>query len=173
MELTTSKKIYYEENKDRIRAREKNRILNMTQEELKNYRERRNVAGKKYNKTHRELINARKRGFYKNNVELQRARSRDYYKRTSTPMQTRMHHLKYFFKISLDKYDEMWVEQMGLCPICQMPLDYGYSAHVDHDHLNGQIRGLLHSKCNSALGFVNESPKVINNLLNYVGAFNG
>ena len=39
MELTTSKKIYYEENKDRIRAREKNRILNMTQEELKNYRE--------------------------------------------------------------------------------------------------------------------------------------
>lgn len=46
-------------------------------------------------------------------------------------------------------------EQKGLCAICRRPLGDKTKAPVlDHDHLTGEIRGVLHRGCNSLLGHI-------------------
>lgn len=44
----------------------------------------------------------------------------------------------------------LWNEQNGLCPICDMKLDDipSRNAVVDHNHNTGKVRGILHSHCN-------------------------
>lgn len=58
--------------------------------------------------------------------------------------------------LTIDQYDEMWIEQIGLCPICYKTLPNDYSSAIDHNHTTGKIRGLLHSNCNSALGMLDD-----------------
>lgn len=45
----------------------------------------------------------------------------------------------------------MYHEQKGACPVCghHISLDY---AVLDHDHVSGHIRAVLHSDCNVLLG---------------------
>ena len=43
------------------------------------------------------------------------------------------------------------VERQGrMCPICVRPL--GDRHHVDHDHVTGEVRGVLCFTCNGGLG---------------------
>lgn len=62
--------------------------------------------------------------------------------------------LKRSYGISLAQWNKIFDLQRGLCPICEQPI-YRYGdpegrkvANVDHDHLTGRIRGLVHWKCN-------------------------
>ena len=45
-------------------------------------------------------------------------------------------------------------KQGGLCAICQTPIDLKIKGEgvVDHDHDDGEIRGVLHRSCNAAEG---------------------
>lgn len=74
--------------------------------------------------------------------------------------------------LSREQYNHMLQEQDGKCAIChthttRRPL------HIDHDHQTGQIRDLLCSKCNSALGMLKEDPELIKALLAYVEKWKG
>jgi hypothetical protein len=72
------------------------------------------------------------------------------------------------FGLSLDQYDSIYTKQVGLCPICRLPLPDGYAAAVDHDHHTGKVRGLLHTACNSALGFLNDDIQRLRNAVDYL-----
>jgi len=43
------------------------------------------------------------------------------------------------------------IEQDGRCPLCGRSLRKRIV--VDHDHSTGKVRGLLHNRCNSMLGW--------------------
>lgn len=45
-------------------------------------------------------------------------------------------------------------EQGGVCLVCKKPIDLGIKGEMvaDHNHLSGNIRGILHRSCNSGLG---------------------
>ena len=45
-------------------------------------------------------------------------------------------------------------QQGGVCAICGLPVDYQSKTDmvVDHDHITGEIRGVLHRTCNTAEG---------------------
>lgn len=60
--------------------------------------------------------------------------------------------LKKFFGISLEEYDSLFLAQEKKCAICKSPKSEGKGWHVDHDHLNCQIRGILCHYCNLAIG---------------------
>lgn len=47
-------------------------------------------------------------------------------------------------------------EQGGLCPLCGTAIDMSIraSACLDHNHVTGEIRGVLHRACNAAEGKV-------------------
>jgi len=77
--------------------------------------------------------------------------------------------------ITLTVFAEMWHEQDGRCanPGCRTPVplmvtDHRSGLHVDHDHSTGKIRGLLCYGCNVALGLIQDSPKRLGGLVEYL-----
>jgi hypothetical protein len=62
--------------------------------------------------------------------------------------------LKRRFGLTVEVYDALLAAQDGVCAICKQPQPGGHRLAVDHDHTTGQLRGLLCSKCNRALGSI-------------------
>lgn len=55
------------------------------------------------------------------------------------------------YGITPEQYNEIVKDQQGVCAICLNPPEEGQRLHVDHDHKDGRIRGLLCGVCNRAL----------------------
>lgn len=57
-----------------------------------------------------------------------------------------------FWRYGLTKvdYDSMYAEQGGVCAVCRE----AEIAVIDHDHITGEVRGLLCSGCNTTLHWV-------------------
>jgi hypothetical protein len=60
--------------------------------------------------------------------------------------------LKFRYGISLTDKMKMYQEQGGLCRVCENPLSFEESS-VDHDHNTGDVRALLHMRCNIAVSY--------------------
>lgn len=67
------------------------------------------------------------------------------------------------YGISLKEYNQMLVDQLNRCAICEVP--FTKSPHVDHNHETGEVRGLLCGPCNTGLGMFKDS---ISNLLHAI-----
>lgn len=55
-----------------------------------------------------------------------------------------------------------------MCAICLKPSDKRLA--VDHDHETDEIRGLLCSPCNFALGLFEENPWIMERAIDYLSA---
>ena len=104
-------------------------------------------------------------GWVKNNPERSRLYSR---KRL----------LKKAYDITIEQYEQMWESQQGLCanPGCTFTApkvmdDYRAGLGVDHNHTTGQVRALLCTGCNAALGNIAEDPKRLAGLVVYIERF--
>jgi hypothetical protein len=75
--------------------------------------------------------------------------------------------IEWLYGITQEEYDAMFAAQGGLCALCHKPPthDYKYGRLVvDHDHAccpskkccKKCIRGLVHRKCNSLLGWAGD-----------------
>lgn len=78
--------------------------------------------------------------------------------------------LKKNFGITVEQYDAMLAGQGGGCAICRAKVSGGRGRrlHVDHDHVTGQIRGLLCHGCNTGLGGLKDDPDTITAAARYV-----
>ena len=57
---------------------------------------------------------------------------------------TRASHLRTKFGITVEQYDQLLADQGGGCFICgKTPEQEGKNLAVDHDHVTGEIRGIL------------------------------
>ncbi len=66
---------------------------------------------------------------------------------------TRKARLKHHYGLTPEDFDRMMLEQGGTCAICEQPFaNKPYEPHIDHCHETGEVRGLLCSPCNVALG---------------------
>lgn len=63
---------------------------------------------------------------------------------------TRHYHLRRRYGVGAHEVADIIARQAGLCPICIRPL--GARPHVDHDHVTGEVRGVLCFTCNGGLG---------------------
>jgi hypothetical protein len=113
---------------------------------------------KKYYERHQERLRAEK-------AEWQRAH----------PEQAQDAHLRRTFGITLDQYRGLQEKQGGKCAVCdqeETAVDKRTGKvrrlHVDHSHQSGAVRGLLCTRCNLGLGFLQEDPKIIKSLLQYL-----
>lgn len=76
--------------------------------------------------------------------------------------------LLYRFGITPEQYANLLHEQGGVCAICgEAELD-GKKLAIDHDHRTGEIRGLLCSRCNTALGGFRDNPSYLSNAILYL-----
>ncbi len=82
----------------------------------------------------------------------------------------------YFYKrhygITLERYEEMFKEQGGVCAISGLPSPNGQNSksrlNVDHDHTTNQVRQLLHPDVNTALGFFQDNPEWLRRAADYI-----
>lgn len=79
------------------------------------------------------------------------------------------------YGITLDYYELLLQEQEGVCAACGYPetaMDHRTQQirrlAVDHNHKTGEVRGLLCTSCNLALGNLLEDPARIEGLLKYI-----
>jgi len=77
--------------------------------------------------------------------------------------------LKMRYGISLDKYNIIFNKQNGCCAICKKHnLDLEKGLCVDHDHTNGEVRGLLCSLCNWGLGMFKDDVSYLKEAIDYL-----
>ena len=65
------------------------------------------------------------------------------------------------YGLTEEGFGELLVEQGGLCALCHEPLygSKGRSPVIDHDHVTGKVRGILHNNCNIAIGMLQDDAK--------------
>jgi len=81
--------------------------------------------------------------------------------------------LKRNYKMTVEDYEALASEQDGCCPVCGGLLpaveeENGKHPPVDHDHETGKPRGVLHNKCNRAIGLLNDSPELCRKAAKYL-----
>lgn len=77
---------------------------------------------------------------------------------------SRSYHLKRRYGITAAEYDAMVEAQGGLCLLCRERTPQ----HVDHDHVTGEIRGVLCSCCNQGLGNFRDSVAALRAAVSYL-----
>ncbi|HAG99432.1 MAG TPA: hypothetical protein DDW33_03330 [Ktedonobacter sp.] len=80
----------------------------------------------------------------------------------------RKYRLKSKYGLTSQQYDDMFINQMGVCAICGEAPPKGKQLHVDHSHETGQIRGLLCNQCNHMLGNAEDKVAVLKNAIQYL-----
>lgn len=101
------------------------------------------------------------------NPEKVSARNREY--KEKFPEKYRDSRLRTLFGITAKDYDEMLERQGHSCAACgthQSKLQRKLA--VDHCHSTDEVRGLLCSNCNTALGLVGDSIETLGKLINYL-----
>ena len=69
--------------------------------------------------------------------------------------------------ITRTQYEAILTKQHGMCGFCGGPK--GNSRFViDHDHATGRVRGVIHWRCNTLLGFVRDNPETIAQAVRYL-----
>lgn len=74
------------------------------------------------------------------------------------------------YNISQEDFDILLQEQNGNCAICYNQLIGKFA--IDHNHDNGKVRGLLCLKCNSGIGLLGDSPKLLMSAIDYLNERN-
>lgn len=106
----------------------------------------------------------------------EKAKEKDRRRRLANPNLDREKDLKRHFGITLQQYDEMFLAQDGVCAICKHPESVRYNKNsdkikrlaVDHCHETGKIRGLLCTRCNPAVGYMQNDPFRAQSLFGYI-----
>jgi hypothetical protein len=114
-----------------------------------------------------------KKGWYEQNRSRLLEASKKRYK--ENPDQHKSWILKTKFGITLEQYNRLLKEQNYACAICKKPetvLDNRNnkpkSLAVDHNHVTGEIRGLLCSQCNRSLGGFQDNPEILKQAISYL-----
>ena len=141
-------KIYYRKNKESIKAR----------------------ARKAHFKNRAQNLIRMKRRYNDNRVTFAR-RAR----KTRASLHGRDVYLRYNYGISLEDYKNLLKQQEGACDICHRKLTIKnrniplLRATVDHNHKTGVVRGILCETCNMALGLFQDSVRVLQYAIDYLG----
>lgn len=70
------------------------------------------------------------------------------------------------YNMTLEAFDALSEAQGHVCKICGEP--EAPHLFVDHDHVTGEVRGLLCNKCNAGLGMFRDCPEHLENAAEYL-----
>ena len=102
------------------------------------------------------------------NSDRLNAYRRDYNRRPERKRKSRDAYYRRTFGISADDFDALLGEQGGGCAICGAVPEREASFHLDHDHVTGEIRGILCLSCNQALGHFRDDAGLLERAAVYV-----
>lgn len=151
---------YKTADKERIKQVRLARISRLTPEQLEEERKKRN-ARRAISRA--DPINKKKKKeaaveYRKNNKEAVSARDKEYKKGKGRPAYWK----KQGIILTVERYEEMILEQNGCCAICgKFRLPDERVLVVDHNHNTGKIRGLLCHPCNMGIGQLKDSVEIL------------
>jgi hypothetical protein len=108
-----------------------------------------------------EAYRARARQWAADNPERRAEYQREYRRRPEVKRRARDAYYRRTHGITADDFDRMLAEQNGRCAICGRAPEREAAMHVDHDHLDGHVRGLLCLDCNQGIGKLREDPSIL------------
>lgn len=93
--------------------------------------------------------------------------------RAVNPGQHRHEHLRRNYKIDEIEFNRLSAEQGGHCAICQKPETKtrgheGRRLSVDHNHVTGDVRGLLCGNCNEGIGYFGDDIEILRKAIAYL-----
>ncbi len=67
------------------------------------------------------------------------------------------------YGVTQEQYDAMYKKQNGCCAVCGNPFEdtKKLRPEIDHDHVTGVVRGLIHGFCNIMLGAAHDDPETL------------
>lgn len=81
----------------------------------------------------------------------------------------RASHLMRTYGITLEQYDELLERQMFQCPVCLRHKDeFPTRLAVDHNHITGEVRGLLCNYCNHRLVGRHRDAAILRRIADYL-----
>lgn len=125
-------------------------------------------------KISKELVDFYKRGGRyspdtRHSVCKQCTKERVKQRHLDNPERTRNNDLKRNYGITVRDHERMFLEQAGVCAVCNKPEDGRWERLcVDHDHETGKVRQLLCRRCNMVLGQVDDNPLLLHKLASYL-----
>jgi len=81
--------------------------------------------------------------------------------KTARNINRRKNLLKQKYDLTPAQYADMLSTQEGVCAICGGVNKNGQTLSIDHNHETGKVRALLCGKCNSMLGFAQDSANML------------
>lgn len=91
------------------------------------------------------------------------------YGKSTDPSYQRSFLLNYYYGITLEDYNNMFLAQEGCCAICGMhQSQLKKTLGVDHNHSTKQVRKLLCRSCNIGLGNFQDSIDILTKALKYL-----
>jgi len=163
-------KAYYVENKEAIGVKQK--AYNAENKESKAaydkiYNTENKEAKTAYRAEHKELIAANQGVYYAENKDKMIANQKVYY--AGNKGKVRWTTIMRKYGITEQGYNNMFAGQDGSCAICgthqsglKEPL------HVDHNHVTGEVRGLLCKSCNTGIGLLKENEEILRKAIDYL-----
>jgi hypothetical protein len=105
--------------------------------------------------------------FLKSHLRYGAARKSGYNKYSGRKSQ-----LKNLYGLSMDKYEGLLEKQENKCAVCGIDFQLlTRNPHIDHNHNTGEIRGILCSNCNTALGLLKDDVVRVQKLMEYIVKF--
>ena len=109
--------------------------------------------------------------YYKKRREKNRGKIKEYKKKwhKNNPDYSKKYHLKRNFGLTLKTYKKMFIKQKGRCGICgRHQSEFKKDLTVHHIHKTNEVRGLLCSNCNRALGLLKHNPFILIKSIKYL-----
>lgn len=74
------------------------------------------------------------------------------------------------YGLTPEQLDSKFAEQNGQCAICKIDIELNTAngMHVDHDHYNDAVRGLLCGPCNVGIGMLQDSAGLMRRAADYI-----
>jgi len=74
------------------------------------------------------------------------------------------------YGLSREAFEREIEKQRGCCGVCGLPFaeEPGLEPVIDHDHVTNKNRGILHRKCNMAIGILQDDPKICRKAAEYL-----
>lgn len=152
-------KAYYESHREQIGLRQ--RAYNQS------HKKERSEYWKAYNESHLPKLTAYREGYYEANRDKKLSYSKAY--RDTHRGEARIRQLKNNYGLSLIEFHALFEKQNKLCAVCKTEKFGKLGPVVDHDHApGGKVRGILCTKCNTAIGLINDDREIALALASYL-----
>lgn len=95
---------------------------------------------------------------------------KEYYSKPENKLKFKDQTLRRTFGIGIEDYNILFINQNGLCAICNNPQvsTRNKSLAIDHSHKSGKIRGLLCDNCNRAIGLLKDDIAILKSAIRYL-----